>query len=127
MGYYSEVAVQMKREDYNRMLEELKATQFKASCWNVTPAEWTEYALRFVEAGYTSPSVKDYNQDDSECIRLHWDFVKWYGSPYITFLENFFHNNEVDFIRLGEGSDDVQEHWGLGDYEISLIRYLEFQ
>jgi hypothetical protein len=126
MGYYSEVAVQMKREDYNRMLEELKAQEFRAPCWGATPAEIKEYALRFVASGYNAIEVKDYNYHNSEFVRLYWNSVKWYASPYITFLENFFHNNEVDFIRLGEGTD-VQEYWGLGEYEISLVRYLEFQ
>jgi hypothetical protein len=126
MGYYSEVAVQMKREDYNRMLEELKLKDFQDSYGFCTPDELKEYATKFVASGYNAPEVKEHNYYVSEYVRLYWDSVKWYNSPYINFLESFFLDNEVDFVRLGESSDDAEEHLGLGCYDISTVRYLEF-
>ncbi len=128
MGYYSEIAVEMKRKDYERMVSELGKTALTPPDNKIygspTEEQWKKWAMECLANGYKSQQI--YNGEQSEYVRLHWDAIKWYGSPYITFMENFFLENEVDFVRLGEASDDAEENWGLGNYNIGTTRYLSF-
>lgn len=128
MGYYSDVAVTMKRKDYERMLSELDNTTLTPPnnkiFGNPTEEEWKGRAKKCLEDGYNSQKL--YNDGQSEYVRLHWSAIKWYGSPYIKYFEDFFLDNEVDFVRLGESSSDAEENWGLELFEIGTVRYLEF-
>lgn len=85
MGYYSDVGIVMKNEDYKNFLEGGKNVKDFANF------------LKYAET----------NKENEEFRLIVWSYVKWYDYfPEIKYIQNFMDTHEVDFCRLGEGLDD---------------------
>lgn len=125
MGYYSEVAVMMYKEDYENLVSEIKAHKIPENA-NYTAEILEKYALELLDDGCTCPETYDYNRNSDVFVRLYWNHIKWYTTPYIAFIERYFYKNAVDFVRIGEEASDIEEHYNLGRYEIGINRYLSF-
>lgn len=116
MGCVSEVAITMKKDDYNILMKQA----------NDLVKELIEYG-----------EVKD----KGNVIILYWSEVKWYGyyddvAFVMNFLDNLRENKKpFKFIRLGEGSTDVEEEFFFGDNEedyfdcnrIHICKYIEIE
>lgn len=89
MGYYSEVAIALKKADWQKMQEEAAA---KTDVFGFPFVEmWQEVAER---------------KDGIVVLRFSG---KWYRSyQEIQFVENFLDGVEHEFIRVGEEPGDVE-------------------
>lgn len=118
MGYRSDVAIAMKKADFNAMSD--KAEKLSADI------------LEFLDVGlyYGGNFERDIEEDD-EWVILRWHGVKWYRNepkyfPHIQFIEDYLKDiPEHDFIRIGESSDDVEEYYGNGEGRIYINRTIE--
>ena len=107
MGYYSDVAVGMKKEDGVRFLN-----NFAMSV--------SDSAL--LDRGFTMRQHLD-------CVVFIWSDVKWYSSfrdvQWVeTFLQELIQNDQpVAFARIGESMDDCEE-WSCNDDDFDLLHNL---
>ena len=94
MGYYSEVAIALKKEDWERLKEEAaKSEAFKDVKGGMTKL-WNQISL-----------VRD------EFVVLYASCLKWYDiCPDVKFIMNFFSQIEHEYLRVGE-------EFGDSDYE----------
>lgn len=95
MGYRSEVALTLKKEDGLELIRQAKENEpvrNLMSCANII--------------------------DQNEFITFHWKWVKWYGSfEEVRFITCFYQNLEkYSFKRIGEDYNDIEEEWD-GDYD----------
>ena len=126
MGYYSDVAVMMRKKDYEKLVAEIFSAESLCND-DYTTQESKEYGLQFLQRGYNHPDVLKYNYSSEVFVRLCWTDVKWYTSiPYIALIEQYFYDHKVDFVRIGEEASDIEEHYGLQRYEVEIIRTLSF-
>ena len=100
MGYRSEVAIAIRKEDYELLKEFDKENQ--------NLIELLEIA-----------NIKEYN----EVICLKWDWLKWYSEfPEVQAIEEFLaklsdEDKPYKFIRIGEDIDDTEVEYNYGDEE----------
>ena len=109
MGYYSDVALAVRRKDFNRMLLQAKKEPEP------------DGLLRFLT---TYPSVYSDGEQDESVIVLYWSCIKWYeGFRDVDYI-NAWMNGNYDpgfgyaFIRIGESADDVEQRNGDTDYDL---------
>ena len=114
MGYYSDVAIAMKKTDLKLMLDEaLKLEDDK----------WT---YNFIEEGSLNSPV----WNDEEYTLLYWSDVKWYDTKgEVTFIKDFLNHIEdghYDFLRIGEAYDDAEWFYGTGEDFVYFDRSIGF-
>ena len=103
MGYRSEVAIALRKNDY----EDLK---------NFAKHENREDVTKILEKG----EMNKLPCSDNNYIILYWDWIKWYGDE-ISFIDEFLKNLEdkddeaYEFICIGEDYSDA-EQLGAGEY-----------
>ena len=77
--------------------------------------------------------VKEFKKDDNRFIYLHCDWVKWYESfedvkafmGFISSWENHYKTGGVDFVRIGESYEDLEENvYGDPQEYIRVERYM---
>ena len=88
MGYRSEVALTLKKEDGLELIRQAKENEpvrNLMSCANII--------------------------DQNEFITFHWISVKWYGSfEGVRFITRFYQNLEkYSFKRIGDDYNDIEE------------------
>lgn len=92
MGYRSDVAIALRREDWNRLrCEAVENGHF---------ASQKEFDLFL-------PKIMERN----DCVVLYGTQIKWYDFAYddIKFIANFLQDIEHQFLRIGEEAGDVEE------------------
>lgn len=114
MGYRSDVALCIKKEDFEVLKEKTKATEY-----DILDSAST---IRF--------------DDEDGVVAIFWGYIKWYPEyEDVAVVENFIDelydaDKPFTFIRIGEERDDIEErmNWkenGICD-RIHLIRDIEF-
>ena len=108
MGYRSDVALAMSREDHARLVQ---------SC--VPPGDLD--ALLFL-----TPEDEGDNED---AVLLHWESVKWYDDdPLIVKIAAFISDLDEEtfgFVRVGEEFDDTETIGCPWTFGISVCRRIE--
>lgn len=99
MGYRSEVALTLKKEDGLELIRQAKENEpvrNLMSCANII--------------------------DQNEFITFHWISVMWDGSyERVRFITRFYQNLEkYSFKRIGDDYNDIEEEW---DGDDDSIRY----
>lgn len=93
MGYYSEVAIVLYKDDLKKLIEEAYLEQNHDVINLIKGAEL-------------------YNDnDESGVVTLRWDYIKWYDSfPNIRFVMDFIQNEDRQyrFVRIGEEEGDIE-------------------
>lgn len=91
MGYYSEVAIALPKEDFNKLEELCKKAEQEKEFHN---------------------SILDYSNliESEDYVILHWDSTKWYRDFYdvgliMGFLEN--EASDYSYMRVGEDWEDI--------------------
>lgn len=95
MGYYSDVAITMRQNDFNDMVK-----------YAVTKNN--DYALRLIK------SASLYENDIEDTITMLWNCIKWYEDyEDVSFITEFIMSNGVQhhFIRIGEDMSDVETRY----------------
>lgn len=97
MSYLSEVIIGLRKCDYDRLLKEAKEKDIEAN------TQIHQYIQRGRENVPPAP-LDGY-------VLLHWKNTKWYEDfDDVSFIEYFL--DEIchyDFLRIGEGLDDIEE------------------
>lgn len=123
MGYRSDVAIAMKKSDYDVMLQRAKELE-----------ENSEDVCDFIEEGYKQaiPNDKHQPENPDDFVYLFWEWVKWYTRdpeyfPEVTFIDDFLSEiDEYDFVRIGEEEDDTETIYNSGSYLISVERSINW-
>ena len=105
MGYYSEVALVLKKEANGKLLQAIKSE--------------SEYVQELIEKW---PERHEVNEKTGE-ILYSWNSIKWYGDE-CEFLNNFLKeldSEDYRFMRLGEEYGDIDEHGQFYDCAFNLI------
>lgn len=108
MGYRSEVALTLGKDDMIRLFDEAKLAQGEIS-------EFLEYAKLI--------------KHNDEYITLYWDWVKWYdGYDTVDFITHFYkklrdEDKNYAFKRIGEDNEDYESEFG-EDYHVD--EFVEF-
>ena len=92
MGYYSEVAITLYKEDFEALVEEA--------------ANRENVALNLIKNSLLCENKK------SNIITIYWNSIKWYENyDDVRFIMSFIENNDTQyhFIRTGESSGDIEE------------------
>lgn len=108
MGYYSDVAIAMKKKDFNEM-----ESAIYFHILDKKQQKLIKNALRLAEKTETERNDEDY-------LVLRWPYIKWdscfcevkYIKDYLLRVPHH------DFVRIGEDYDDVEVHHGT---ELCLI------
>ena len=110
MGYYSSVALTLRKED---ALELIKQTKENETVWSLMRMAHTV--------------------DQNEYITFHWEWVKWYDDfEDIQFITGFYRNlEEYSFKRIGEDNSDIEEEWNGDDdnivYKAEIERFFNIE
>lgn len=109
MGYRSDVALALSREDHAKLVK---------AC--VAPGDLD--ALLFL-----TPNDEDDNED---AVILHWENVKWYddSDPLILKIASFISGLDEEafgFVRIGEDFDDTAILGCPWNFGISVCRRIE--
>ena len=115
MGYRSEVAITMRKDDYDALM------------WQAS--DLVKELIKYGEV-----------KDKGNVVILYWDEVKWYEEYddvafIMDFLDNLRENDKpFSFIRLGEDPTDIEERFFFGengDYFdcdiVHICRYIEIE
>lgn len=104
MGYRSDVAIALKREDWIRLRREVVENGHLAS---------QEQFDNFL------PNVGE--RDDF--VVLYGTYIKWYEDyyDYVTFICRFLEGVEHQFLRVGEECGDVEERNTFNDGETFFL------
>lgn len=95
MGYYSDVALTLKRNDMTNLVRQAKEDE-------------DVLALLDLAELY----------DQKECMTLVWRFIKWYDyNPSVRWIVNkIYEMDDYLFLCIGEEYDDIKTEWaGDGD------------
>lgn len=97
MGYRSDVALTLRKEDALELIKQAKENE------TVRP---------FMRMAHTI--------DQNEYVTFHWEWVKWYDDfEDIRFIAGFYRNlEEYSFKRIGEDNSDIEEEWNGDDDNI---------
>ncbi len=108
MGYYSDVALTLRKEDALELIKQAKENE------KVWPYMYMAYIA-----------------DQNEYVTFCWEWIKWYDEfEGIQFITAFYHNlAEYSFKRIGEEYSDIDEEMGGEDYDMAdccmIVRDLE--
>lgn len=94
MGYYSEVAITLHKEDFETLVRRA--------------AEESEDSLYLIRISTL------YKDEDNETVSMTWNSVKWYeGFRSVDFIMSFLRSNDVEyqFKRIGEETGDIEEEY----------------
>lgn len=97
MGYYSDVALTLRKEGALELIKQAKESN----------------AVRpFMRIAHVV--------DQDEYVTFYWEWVKWYdGYEEIQFITAFYRNlAEYSFKRIGEDNSDIEEEWNGDDDNI---------
>lgn len=95
MGYYSEVAIVMYKENLKALIEEAQSKQ------NHDVIDLIKGAELYGNNG----------DDENGVATLRWDYVKWYDSfPNVRFIMDFIQgaDRQYRFVRIGEEDGDIE-------------------
>lgn len=116
MGYYSSVAIVVKKDDYSRFVHRdiLKYS-----------LDEQKNILYFVQKVGT---VSKYRREN--LIFIFWKDVKWYEGDTIinAITDNLLNDNKDDqyeFMRIGEDYDDFEHRVTFSDFYLDLRREIE--
>lgn len=104
MGYYSDVALTLRKEDATELIKQAKENE------KVWPFMCTAHMI-----------------NQNEYVTLHWEWVKWYDDyEEIQFITAFYRNlDEYSFKRIGEDNSDIEEEWNGDDDNIAYKAEIE--
>lgn len=114
MAYFSDVAIAMKKEDFQEMLHSAEKHS-------------NPRILEFITEGRENGE----KHSPGKIVVLYWENVKWYEDdikyyPAVFFIEEFLKKHPHDIIKSGEDYDDVYSHYGLGIYVLGLKKQIVF-
>lgn len=103
MGYYSEVAITLYKDDFEALVKRA--------------AEECEHSLNLIR------NATLYKDEDNETVSMTWNSVKWYeGFRSVDFIMSFIRSDDMEyqFKRIGEETGDIEEeyndeNWVLGE------------
>ena len=95
MSYYSEVAIAVKKTDYDKVIEAAK----------VTPLIKDEVIRKDYLKFLNGNSITTSKQRDDVCI-IHWNWVQWHKT-FGEYTEKLLEPYEYDFVRIGEEYGDI--------------------
>ena len=117
MGYYSNVALAIRKTDYQRMLKELEESNFNLSV--------KKQVAHFLERGTMEvPTCKS----DEDYMYMTWLDEKWYDEfEEVAFVKKFLESvKDYDLIIIGEDIDDITEIGKSGQWLVKPCRTFEF-
>lgn len=96
MGYYSEVALTLKKADALELIRKAQGEESDAQ---------------------SLIAAADSIIDQDQYVTFYWNWVKWYDTfSSVQFITGFYHSvDEYSFKRVGEDYGDVEIDWN-GDY-----------
>ena len=98
MGYYSDVALTLRKEDAVELVRKAKV-----EC---------ESAYRTLSAAKIV--------DHDEYVSFLWYSIKWYHFDDVVFITNFCHEcDDYSLKRIGEEYSDIDEEMGDEDYDMA--------
>ena len=98
MGYYSDVALTLRKEDAVELVRKAKV-----EC---------ESAYRTLSAAKIV--------DHDEYVSFMWYSIKWYHFDDVVFITNFCHEcDDYSLKRIGEEYSDIDEEMGGEDYDMA--------
>ena len=110
MGYYSDVRIKLKKEDYDKLIEEFNK-KFPDLSYNL-------FDCRNFLKDERVDSIYDNITDkfsEIKTVFFGWNGIKWYSNCYnkdyddVTFIENYVKNCEhFAFTRIGEDFGDIE-------------------
>jgi len=110
MGYYSDVALTLRKEN---ALELIKQAKKNKTVW---PYMYMAYIA-----------------DQNKYVTFYWERIKWYDDyEGIQFITAFYRNlAEYSFKRIGEDNSDIEEEWN-GDndnivYKVQIKRHFNIE
>ena len=115
MGYYSDVALGLRKEDFKVMMKKVELIENQ---------DVKKEVLELIEDGKNG--VK---QSYTDSVLLYWESIKWYESiyPEIKFIMDFIKEiEEYDYVRIGEDLDDIVEDLNTGWTLCSVSRSIDF-
>lgn len=97
MGYYSEVALTLKKADALELIRKAQGEESDAQ---------------------SLIAAADSIIDQDQYVTFYWNWVKWYDTfSSVQFITDFYHGvDEYSFKRVGEDYGDIEIDWG-GDYD----------
>lgn len=109
MGYRSDVALAVKKQDFVKLKEEID---------KIRDAEERDYISTFLTK---DPLITERSIDNKVYIILQWQNIKWYDDyPEIIFLNDFLKDKQYDLLIIGEAIGDIEVHYGTDDYILSV-------
>ena len=96
MGYYSEVALTLKKADALELIRKAQGEESDAQ---------------------SLIAAADSIIDQDQYVTFYWNWVKWYDTfSSVHFITGFYHSvDEYSFKRVGENYGDIEIDWN-GDY-----------
>ena len=96
MGYYSEVALTLKKADALELIRKAKEDESNAQ---------------------SLIAAADSIIDQDQYVTMYWNWVKWYDTfSSVQFITDFYHGlDEYSFKRVGEDYGDIEIDW-YGDH-----------
>ena len=115
MGYYSDVAISMKKKDYEEMISEIKKSDFSEP-----EKKWILENL-FRNSAPLYPVESEFF---NEYVLLSFYGIKWYDDVKILeFVKNYIFNlDNFQFMRIGENYDDFEEKIEGDDFNLQILR-----
>ena len=115
MGYYSDVAIAMRKKDLQQMLDEARNLP--------DDNNWT---YDFIQEGIANAPI----WEDEDYALITWADIKWYDTKgEVSFIKDFLNHIEdehYDYLRIGEDYDDVEYHFETGEYLLQYERSIGF-
>lgn len=114
MGYYSEVAIAMKKKDFNEMESAIYCHILDKDL------------QKLIKTLLDSAEKSEVRLDNDEYLVLKWPYVKWYSCfSEIKFISDYLLKlPQHDFIRIGEDPDDTEVYHGLDSFILDIERYI---
>lgn len=114
MGYYSEVAIAIKKKDFKEMESAIYC--------HILDKELQKLTQTLLDSAEKS----EVRLDNEDYLILKWPYIKWcsyFGEiKYISdYLLKF---PQHDFVRIGEDSDDIEVYHGLDSSILDIERYI---
>lgn len=119
MGYYSEVAIVIRKRDAKRLFTEVaKRPEDDNVRW-------------LVEHCAAKADVNDFDTNPDGVQVLHWEWVKWYDEfEEVKYIMNFIRSlgdGNYEFMRIGEEDGDCEHEGNICDEGcLCLERYISF-
>ena len=107
MGYYSDVRIKLKKEDYDKLIEEFNR-EFPDLSYNLFNYRNFLKDER-VDIIYENITGKF---SEIKTVFFGWNGIKWYSKCYdeVTFIENYVKNCDYfAFTRIGEDYNDLEQ------------------